>query len=137
MSYLWVAKIVGTISWYFVHFCFSGEMEDEILQYRHIIHFLLKKKMANMRLNTCNKLCFVYGQGAASLCLCQKWFVKFWSGDYKQSINSTRLIRIQWRGLVENPCVTFRWIACDLQISSIIKVSGICWLRLLIKSWTK
>ena len=59
----------------------SLKMEENTQHFWHImLHYFQKGKNATEMQN--KKNCAVYGEGAVTDRTCQKWFVKFCSGDF-------------------------------------------------------
>ena len=47
-----------------------------------ILCFIYYFKKGKNTTETQKKICVVYGKGAVTDWMCQKWFVKFWAGDF-------------------------------------------------------
>ena len=56
------------------------KMEENIQHFWHIMLYYSKK--GKMQLKHTKKICAVYGEGAVTDQMCQKWFGKFHSGDF-------------------------------------------------------
>ena len=66
-----------------VNFCVSSlilKMEENMQHFWHsILYYFKKGKNAT---KTQKKICTLYGEGAMTERMCQKWFVKFRAGDF-------------------------------------------------------
>ena len=86
---------------------------------QHYWHFMLYyfKKGKNVTEMEKKKICAVYGEGAVTDRMCQKWFVKFRAGDFllddaPQSSRAVEGDSEQMETLIENnQCFTMREIA--------------------------
>ena len=68
--------------------------------FQHVMLYYFKK--GKNTAETQRKICAVYGEGAVTDQMCQKWFAKFYDGDFslEDAIRSGRqlkLIAIKWR----------------------------------------
>ena len=54
-------------------------MEENMQHFQHIMLYYFKK--GKNTTETQKKICAVYGEGAVTDQMCQKWFVKFHAGD--------------------------------------------------------
>ena len=55
-------------------------MEDDMQHFQHIMLYYFKK--GENATETQKKICAVYGEGAVTDQTCQKWFSKFYAGDF-------------------------------------------------------
>ena len=55
-------------------------MEENKQHFQHIMLYYFKKGKNSTEMQ--NKICAVYGEGAMTDRMCQKWFVKFPAGDF-------------------------------------------------------
>ena len=87
----------------------------------HITLYYFKK--GKNATETQKKICAVYGEGAVTDRMCQKWFAKFRAGDFSlddapQSGRPVEVVSKQIKTLTENnQCYTTREIADILKIS--------------------
>ena len=66
-----------------VNFCVAIlklKMEGKKLHFQHIMLYYFKKGKNTTEMH--KKICAVYGEGAVTDQTCQKWFVKFHTGDF-------------------------------------------------------
>ena len=56
-------------------------MEENMQHFWHIVLYYFKKGKNASETQTKKKICAVYGEGAVTDGMCQKWFGKFWAGD--------------------------------------------------------
>ena len=115
---------------------------EENIQHFGILCFIILRKVKMQRKHT-KKICAVYGEGALTDGMCQKWFVKFHAGDFSLN-NAPQLGRPlevdsnQIKTLTENnQYYTMQEIAGILKIPKSIKllvkmknVSFILWKKL-------
>ena len=96
-------------------------MEEKKQHFQHIMLYYFKK--GKNTTETQKKICAVYGEGAVTDWMCQKWFAKFCAGDcsLKDAPRSGRPIEVdsdQIETLIENnQCYTTQEIASILKIS--------------------
>ena len=90
-----------------------------------MLYYFKKDKNAT---ETQKKICAVYGEGAVTDQMCQKWFAKFRAGDFSpdNAPRSGRPVEVdsdQIETLTEkNQCSTMQEIAYILKISKSIKL---------------
>ena len=96
-------------------------MEGKKQHFQHIMLYYFKK--GKNATETHKKFCAVYGEGAVTARMCQKWFVKFCAGDFSldNAPRSGRLVEVdsnQIETIIENyQCYTTQEIADILKIS--------------------
>lgn len=96
-------------------------MEGNNVHYRHILLFYFKKGKRAAEVH--KKICSVYGAGALTERVCQKWFAKFRSGDFDLSDvpragRPTEVDLSVVKDIIDkNPSQTVREIAAVLNIS--------------------
>ena len=55
------------------------KMKEDMQHFQHIMFYYLKKVKTQLKRN--KKICAVYGEGAMTDQMCQKWFAKFGTID--------------------------------------------------------
>ena len=80
-------------------------MEEKKHRFRHIMLYYFKK--GKNATETHKKICEVYGEGAVTDRMCQKWFVKFCAGDFSlhdapQSGRPVEVDSYQIKTIIEN-----------------------------------
>ena len=95
-------------------------MEEKKQHFWHIMLYYFKKGKNASEVQ--KKICAVYGEGAVTDQMCQKWFVKFHAGDFSQDNVplSGRPVEVdsdQIKISIENNCYTMWEIANILKIS--------------------
>ena len=107
-----------------VNFCVAIlilKMEEKKQHFWHTMLYYFKK--GKNATETQEKICAVYGEGAATDQMCQNWFANFHAGDFSldyapQSGRPVEVDRDQIKTLTENnQCYTTREIADILKIS--------------------
>ena len=91
-----------------MNFCVATlklKMEEKKQHFQHIMLYYFKK--GENATETQKKICAVYGEGAVTDQMCQKWFVKFPAGDFSldNAPRSGRPVEVdsnQIRTLTEN-----------------------------------
>ena len=100
-------------------------MEENKQHFQHIMLYCFKK--GKNATETQEKICAVYGEGAVTNQMCQKWFAKFHAGDFllDDAPWSGRPVGVdsdQIEALTENSQHYTAWEIADiLQISKSIK----------------
>ena len=61
---------------------FNTEDGRKYATFWHVILYYFKKVKNATETHTHTKICTVYGEGAETHQMCQKWFVKFPAGDF-------------------------------------------------------
>ena len=93
--------------------------------WRIMLYYFKKGKNT---IETPKKICAVYGEGAVTDLKCQKWFAKFWAGDFQLDDTpwSGRPVEVdsyKIETLIENnQCYTTQKIVDILKISKSIKL---------------
>ena len=77
-------------------------MEENTQYFRPIMHYSFKKGKNATEMQKTKKICAVYGEGAVTDQICQKWFVKFRAGDFTldnapRRVDQLKLIEIKSR----------------------------------------
>ena len=57
-----------------------SKMEESVQHFWHVVLYYFKK--GKNATDTQKKICAMYGEGAVTDWMCQKWFVKFHAGDF-------------------------------------------------------
>ena len=97
------------------------KMEEKKQHFRHIMLYYFKKGKNATEMH--KKICAVYGEGAVTDRMCQKWFVKFSAGDFSldDAPRSNRPVEVdgdQIRIIIENSQHYTTW-----EIADILKIS--------------
>ena len=74
---------------------------EENMQHFSILCFIISRKVKTQLKHT-KQICAVYGEGAVTDQMCQKWFVKFCAGDFSlddasQYGRATEFVVNKWR----------------------------------------
>ena len=130
-----------------VNFCVAIlilKLEENTKHFWHIMLYYFKK--GNNATETQKKTCKVYGEGALTDWMCQKWFVKFCAGDFllDDAPQSGRPIEVdsdQIRKLIEYNYFYSMWeIANILKISKsirlLVKMKNVCFILWDKTKWT-
>ena len=77
-------------------------MEENMQHFQHIMLYYFKKGKNATEMQKTKKICAVYGEGAVTDQICQKWFVKFHAGDFTldnapRRVDQLKLIEIKSR----------------------------------------
>ena len=113
-----------------VNFCVAIlrlKMEENMHHLWHIMCYYFKKGKHTTEMQK-KKICAVYGEGAVTDQMCQKWFAKFPAGDFSLDIAPWlgRLVEVdsnQIKTLIENNQHYTTWEIADiLKISKSIKL---------------
>ena len=78
---------------------------ENMQHFQHIMLYYSKKGKNATEMP--KKICAVYGEGAVTDWMCQKWFVKFCAGDFSlydapRSSRSIKVVSDQIKTLIEN-----------------------------------